>query len=197
VAQIGAAIGREFSYRLIATVAKISAPSLQSAIDQLANCGLIWVRGEPPDASYIFNHALVQDTAYATMVRSKRQELHARIADALMVEFPETVEAQPELMAYHLEQAGLIAKAVQFLRKARRHAIEHSAHGKPIERLTPVPESLQGTQAFSVRIGGHPGSIVQSNRHGSQDHAVKTKTLAIAGAELHRPSPPAFSIHVD
>ena len=95
VAQIGAVIGREFSHRLIAAVAKISEPSLQSAIDQLATSGLISVRGEPPDASYMFKHALVQDAAYATMVRSKRQQLHSRVADALMAGFPETVERNP------------------------------------------------------------------------------------------------------
>jgi class 3 adenylate cyclase len=105
IAQIGATIGREFSYRLLAAVAPVSGPSLQSALDHITSCGLISVRGEPPDASYLFKHALVQDAAYATMVWSKRQQFHSRIANALMAEFPETVEAQPELMAYHFAQA--------------------------------------------------------------------------------------------
>ena len=143
VAQIGAVIGREFSYRLIAAVAKISDPSLQSAIDQLATCGLISVRGEPPDATYIFKHALVQDAAYATMVRSKRQQLHSRIADAIMAGFPETVEAQPELMAYHLAQAGLTEKAIEYLRKAGQRAIEHSANTEAMGHLTRARELLQ------------------------------------------------------
>jgi class 3 adenylate cyclase/DNA-binding response OmpR family regulator len=117
IAQIGAVIGREFSYRLIAGVAKISDPSLQSAVDHLATCGLISVRGEPPDASYIFKHALVQEAAYAMMVRSKRQQLHGRVADALLAKFPETVETQPELIAYHLAQAGLAEKAIEYCAK--------------------------------------------------------------------------------
>jgi predicted ATPase len=143
IAQIGAAIGREFSYRLIAAVAKISEFSLQTAIDQLATCGLISVRGEPPDASYIFKHALVQDAAYATMVRSKRQQLHSRVANALITGFPETVEAQPELMAYHLAQAGLTEKAIEYLRKAGQRALEHSANAEAMGHLTRARELLQ------------------------------------------------------
>jgi class 3 adenylate cyclase/adenylate kinase family enzyme len=143
VAQIGAAIGREFSYRLLAAVAPVSGPSLQNALDQVAACGLISVRGEPPDATYIFKHALVQDAAYSTMVRSKRQQLHCRIADALMAGFPETVETQPELMAYHLAQAGLTEKAVEYLRKAGQRAIEHSASAEAIGHLTRALELLQ------------------------------------------------------
>jgi predicted ATPase len=118
IAQTAATIGREFSYRLLAAIAPLSGPSLQSTLDHIASCGLISVRGEPPDANYLFKHALVQDAAYATMVRSKREQLHSRIANALITEFPETVEAQPELIAHHLAKAGLNEKAIEFLRKA-------------------------------------------------------------------------------
>jgi class 3 adenylate cyclase/DNA-binding response OmpR family regulator len=156
VAQIGAVIGREFSYRLIAAVAKISDPSLQSAIDQLATCGLISVRGEPPDASYIFKHALVQEAAYATMVRSRRQQLHSRVVDALMARFPETVETQPELMAYHLAQAGLAEKAIEFLRKAGERAIEHSANAEASGHLTRALELLQ---SLSEKAGHKRASV--------------------------------------
>ncbi len=107
IAQVGAAIGREFSYRLLAAVATLSEPSLHAALAQLAGPELIFVRGEPPDSTYVFKHALVQDAAYGTLVRSKRQQLHRRIADALEHGFPETVETQPELLAHHLIQAGL------------------------------------------------------------------------------------------
>jgi predicted ATPase len=132
IAQIGAAIGREFSYRLLAAVAPVSGPSLQTALAHLAACELIFVRGEPPDSTYIFRHALVRDAAYATMVRSKCQQLHSRIADALMESFPETVETQPELIAHHLAQAGLTEKAIEYFRKAARHAIERSANGEAV-----------------------------------------------------------------
>jgi hypothetical protein len=99
--------------------------------------------GEPPDSTYIFRHALVQDAAYATMVRSKRQQLHSRITDALMEGFPETVETQPELMAHHFDQAGLTETAVEYWRKAGRRAIERSANAEAIRHLTSALESLQ------------------------------------------------------
>jgi predicted ATPase len=118
IAQIAAVIGREFSYRLLATVASVDDPSLRAALSHIAACQLISVRGEPPTSTYIFKHALIQDAAYATMVRSKRQRLHSRIADALMTAFRDTVETQPELIAYHLAQAGLTEKAIEYLRKA-------------------------------------------------------------------------------
>jgi class 3 adenylate cyclase/predicted ATPase len=143
IAQIGAAIGREFPYRLLAAVAPVSGPQLQTAIAQLATCELIFTRGEPPEATCIFKHALVQDAAYATMVRSKRQQLHSRIADALMEGFPETVETQPELMAHHFGQAGLTERAVEYWRKAGRRAIERSANAEAIRHLTSALESLQ------------------------------------------------------
>jgi class 3 adenylate cyclase/predicted ATPase/DNA-binding response OmpR family regulator len=136
IAQIGAAIGREFSYRLLAAITPISSPSLQTALAHLAAGELIFVRGEPPDSTYIFKHALVQDAAYATMVRSKCQQLHSRIADALTQGFPETVEAQPELMAHHLAQAGLTERAIDYFRKAARRAIERSANAEAIGHLT-------------------------------------------------------------
>jgi predicted ATPase/class 3 adenylate cyclase len=143
VAQIGAAIGREFSYRLLAAVAPVSGLSLQRAIGQIAACGLISVRGEPPEAAYSFKHALVQDAAYATVPRSKRQQLHSRIADALMEEFPETLETQPELTAHHLAQAGLSEKAIEYLRKAGQRATEHSANVEAIAHLTHAIELLR------------------------------------------------------
>jgi class 3 adenylate cyclase/DNA-binding response OmpR family regulator/predicted ATPase len=143
IAQIGAAIGREFSYRLIAATAPVSSPSLQNALAHLAACELIFVRGEPPESTYIFKHALVQDAAYATMVRSKRQQLHSRIAHALTESFPETVETQPELMAHHLAQAGLTERAIEYLRKAGRRAIERSANAEAIGHLTRALEMLE------------------------------------------------------
>jgi class 3 adenylate cyclase/DNA-binding response OmpR family regulator/predicted ATPase len=135
IAQIGSVIGREFSYSLLASVAPASGPSLQNALEHLAACELIFARGEPPDSTYIFKHALVQDAAYASMVRSDRQQLHSRIADALMAGFPETIEVQPELMAHHLSQAGLTERAIEYLGKAGRRAIERSANAEAIRHL--------------------------------------------------------------
>jgi DNA-binding response OmpR family regulator/class 3 adenylate cyclase/predicted ATPase len=143
IAQIGAAIGREFSYRLLAAVAPISGPYLHAALAQLAAPELIFVRGEPPDSTYVFKHALVQDAAYSTLVRSKRQQLHRRIADALEERFPETVEIQPELLAHHLIQAGLTERAINYLRKAGQRTIERSAHTEAVRHLTQALELLQ------------------------------------------------------
>jgi class 3 adenylate cyclase/DNA-binding response OmpR family regulator/predicted ATPase len=143
IAQIGAAIGREFSYRMLAALAPVSGPSLRSALTHLAACELLLVHGEPPDSTYIFKHALVQDAAYATMIRSRRQQLHSRIAQALLERFPETVVTQPELMAHHLMQAGLTERAIEYLQKAGRRAIEHSANAEAIRHLTSAIESLR------------------------------------------------------
>lgn len=143
IAQVGAAIGREFSYRLLAAVAPLSGPQLQAALAQLAAPELIFVRGEPPDSTYVFKHALVQDAAYSTLVRSKRQLLHRRIADALEQGFPETVETQPELLAHHLLQAGLTERAIDYLRKAGQRTIERSANAEAIRHLTQALELLQ------------------------------------------------------
>jgi predicted ATPase len=131
IAQIGAAIGREFSYRLLAAVAPGGSLRLNTALAQLSARELIFVRGEPPDSTYIFKHALVQDAAYATITRSKRQLLHSRIAGALVERFPETVETQPELIAHHFAQAGLPERAIEYFRKARPRAIEHMVSRAP------------------------------------------------------------------
>ena len=143
IAQVGAAIGREFSYRLLAAVVTLSEPLLHAALAQLAGPELIFVRGEPPDSTYVFKHALVQDAAYGTLVRSMRQQLHRRIADALEQGFPETVETQPELLAHHLIQAGLTERAIDYLRKAGQRTIERSAHAEAIRHLTQALELLQ------------------------------------------------------
>ena len=143
IAQIGAAIGREFSYRLLAAVAPISGPPLHAALAQLAAPELIFARGEPPDSTYVFKHALVQDAAYGTLVRSKRQQLHGRIADALEEGFPETVATQPELLAHHLIQAGLTERAIGYLRQAGQRTIERSANAEAVRHLTQALELLQ------------------------------------------------------
>ena len=143
IAQIGAAIGREFSHALLAAVAAESANSLEASLARLAASELITISGELPDETYSFKHALVRDAAYATLPRAKRQRLHGRIADALEKSFPSTAETQPELLAHHLAQAGFAARAVDYLRKAGQRAIEHSANAEAIGHLTRALELLQ------------------------------------------------------
>jgi class 3 adenylate cyclase/predicted ATPase len=143
VAQIGAAIGREFTYRLLAAVAPISGDALQSALEQLTRAGLIFCRGEPPDSTYIFKHALLQDAAYASLLRGRRQLLHRRIAGALESQFAELAETQPQLMAHHLAQAGLTELAINCLRKAGQRANESSANAEAIGHLKLALELMQ------------------------------------------------------
>ena len=142
VAQIGAAIGREFPYRLLAALAPMSGTSLDSALAQLTAADLIYSRGHPPDSAYVFKHALVQDAAYGSLLRSKRQQLHSNIADALRAQFPQVVETQPELMAHHLKEGGLPKQAIDFFRKAGQRAIERSAFAEAIGHLTRALELL-------------------------------------------------------
>src|SRR5262245_57948119 len=135
IAQIGAAIGREFPHQLLANAVPAPVNSLNAGLKQLAAAELISVRGEPPDATYIFKHALVRDAAYAMLSRCKRQQVHRRISDALEKNFPNTIETRPELLAHHLEQGGLILRAVDYLQKAGQRAIQHSAHTEAIGHL--------------------------------------------------------------
>jgi tetratricopeptide (TPR) repeat protein len=127
VAQIGAALGRQFSHELIAAVARMPPAQLDDALAQLVGAELIYRRGTPPDAEYTFKHALVQDAAYDSLLRSRRQQLHARIAAALEDRFPEIVAAQPALLARHCAEAGLIEPAVAYWLAAGRQALMRSA----------------------------------------------------------------------
>jgi predicted ATPase len=143
VAQIGAVIGREFSYQLLAAAVPLSVDSLKAALVQLVASGLIFVSGDQTNETYTFKHAIVQDAAYAMLSRQKRQQLHSRIADALENSFPYMIEAQPELLAHHLAQAGSVERAVDYLRKAGQRSIERSANAEAIGHLTSAIHLLQ------------------------------------------------------
>ena len=126
VAQIGAALGRQFSHELISAVAAMPQLQLENALAELAGAELIYRRGSPPDAEYTFKHALVQDAAYGTLLRSRRQQLHMRIVATLERQFPEVVASQPQLIAQHCAAAALNAKAVDYRLKAGRQAMARS-----------------------------------------------------------------------
>jgi tetratricopeptide (TPR) repeat protein len=142
VAQIGAALGREFSYALLAAVVDKPEAVLQSALDRLVAAGLAFRQGVLPQASYLFKHALVQDAAYGTLLREPRRALPARIVEALETQFPEIAESQPELLARHSSQAGLIEKAVSLWAKAGQHSLERSALVEAIEQITRAIEQI-------------------------------------------------------
>ena len=132
VAQIGAAIGRQFSHALLASVVRQPDAELESALDRLVAAGLLFRQGAPPDATYLFKHALVQDTAYGTLLRNQRQELHARIAKVLEQEFQNIIGTQPETLAHHYSQAGLVDLAIEFWGRAGARSADRSAHHEAV-----------------------------------------------------------------
>src|SRR5579871_759994 len=136
VAQIGAALGREFSYELLATVARRPDDQLRAALKQLLDAGLMFQRGEPPRATLTFKHALVQDAAYGTLLRPQRLQLHARIGQVLEEQFPNVSERQPEILAHHFTQALLTDKAIEFWRRAGERALQRSANAEAFAHLT-------------------------------------------------------------
>ena len=150
IAQIAAAIGREFSYELLAPVAERREAELLDALGRLGEAGLVFSRGAPPHANYLFKHTLVRDAAYYSLLRRRREELHARIAAALEADFANTVAAEPELLARHLTEAGLFEKAVPYWQRAGERATERSAYlesiahlKRGIETLARLPESRE------------------------------------------------------
>ena len=148
VAQIAAAIGREFSHQLLAPIASRGENDLSVALGRLGDAGLVFCRGTPPAATYLFKHALVRDAAYASLLRRRREELHARIAVVLQSDFLEIVEGQPELLAQHFTEAGLADEAVAYWQRAGERAVARSANLEAIaflkrglEILRELPES--------------------------------------------------------
>jgi class 3 adenylate cyclase/predicted ATPase len=147
VAQIAAAIGREFSHALLASVVHRPKAELRSALDRLIAAGLLFQRGVPPHATYLFKHALVQDAAYGMLLRETRRQLHGQIVKALEDHFPGTVETQPELIAHHCAQAGLNRKAIEYLGMAGQRAIERSSNPEAIGHLKRALELLHSLPA--------------------------------------------------
>ena len=135
IAQIGAAIGREFSHALLGAVVREPEAELGASLDRLVDAGLLFRQGVPPHATYLFKHALVQDAAYSTLLREPRRALHARIADTLENQFAEIAENQPELSARHYTEAGLLEKAASLWGKAGLRSLERSALVEAIEQL--------------------------------------------------------------
>ncbi|MGE0577181.1 BTAD domain-containing putative transcriptional regulator [Reyranella sp.] len=142
VAVIGAAIGREFSHELIAAVSPLTAMELDAALERLVASGLAYRRGIPPDATYSFKHALVQDAAYATMLRRRRRQVHADIAKALIERFAALVESNPEIVARHLTEAGLVEQSVDYWSKAGRRSAGRSAMAEAAAQLQKALDQL-------------------------------------------------------
>jgi predicted ATPase len=151
VAQVAACLGREFSYELLAAVAPLDAATLQDALHELTQAELVFGEGKPPDAKYLFKHALVRDAAYESLLKGRRQALHARIAAALEKRFLDIARAQPELVAHHCTAAGLTEKAVEYWSKAGQSAIERSAMAEAVVQLKKGLELLAGLPDDATR----------------------------------------------
>ena len=185
VAQIGAAIGHEFSYELLSSVAGLSRERLDNGLNQLVRSELVFCRGEIPDAVYTFKHSLVRDAAYAGLLKSRRAQLHAAIAQTFEQRFSDIVEAEPETLAHHLTEAGLIEKAIGYwlqagknaaLRSANLEAMAHVQRGIEVIGRLPAGEgkdrseldlylvlgpcliATQGPAASKARLDFHPCS---------------------------------------
>jgi predicted ATPase len=157
VAQIGATIGREFSYELLRAVSRLPEEELQAALGRLVASELVSQRGTPPNAVYAFKHALVQDAAHGSLLRSSRQHLHAEIADALEAHSPDLMDNQPELFAQHYAEAGLVEKAVTYWGKAGHRSAARSALAeaaaqfrKGLDQLVLLPDNRQELEILSA-----------------------------------------------
>ena len=181
VAQIGAAIGREFTDALLAAVVRRSEADLQSALDRLIAAGLLFRQGVPPHASYLFKHALVQDAAYGTMLREPRRTLHARIAETLETQFTEIAENQPEILARHCTEAGQIEKAVGLWGKAGQRSLACSALvealGQLMRALTQIA-SLPSTPALRRHQIEFQVALITPLYHVKGPAAPETKAAA-------------------
>jgi class 3 adenylate cyclase/predicted ATPase len=153
VAQLGATLGREFSYELIQAVSPTDEETLRRALGQLVEAELVYQRGVSLQARYVFKHALIQEVAYQSLLRSTRQQYHRKIAQVLESRFPETVEIQPELLAHHYTEAGLGREAIDYWQRAGQRALRRSANVEAISHLTkalellkPLPDTLGRAQ---------------------------------------------------
>ena len=153
IVQLGATLGREFSYELLHLVSPVGEETLQQGLHQLMEAELIYQHGLPPQAKYLFKHALVQDTAYQSLLKSKRQYYHQKIAQVLEEQFPDTKETQPELLAHHYTEAGLKQQAIPYWQRAGQRATQRSANTEAISHLTrglevlkTLPETPERTQ---------------------------------------------------
>jgi len=164
VAQLGAVLGREFAYELIRAVALLGEATVKRGLAQLVDAELLYQRGRPPQARYLFKHALIQETAYQSLLKSTRQQYHQRSAQVLEAQFPEIVETQPELVAHHYTDAGLGAQAIPYWQRAGQQALERSANVEAVRHLTiglgllgPLPDTpVRAQQELDLQIALGP-----------------------------------------
>jgi len=180
VAQIGAAIGREFSYALLRVISRVPEEELLTALDRLVTSELVFKRGTPPDAIYTFKHALVQDAAHGSLLRSTRQQLHAQIAEALETHCPELMENQPEIFAQHYAEAGFVEKSIACWGNAGRRSAARSAMAeaaaqfqKGLEQLALLPDDF-ARRRQELEFRSSLGTVLQSVKGYAADETGRT-----------------------
>ena len=152
VAQLGATIGRTFACELLQAVSPLDEAALQHGLRQLVEAELVYQRGVPPQATYTFKHALIQDAAYQSLLRSTRQQYHQRLAQVLAKQFPETAETQPELLAHHYTEAGLWEQAIPYWQRAGERALQRSANLEAVSHVTRGLEVLTALPETHERV---------------------------------------------
>ena len=190
VSQIGAAIGREFSYEVIAAVAGLSDSVLQDALARLTEAELVFMRGSPPNATYTFKHALVQDAAYSTMLRARRQQLHSAIALVLEMRQPEVVATTPEVLAQHFEQAGRSEKSIAYWQRAgerdlRRFAMKEciSHYSNALRLVTAMPDTPdRDALELGLRLGLGLAQVIAIGPTSEEAVAHYRRAAALSGA---------------
>jgi tetratricopeptide (TPR) repeat protein len=163
LAQLGATLGREFAYELLQAVSPWDEDTVHRGLQQLVAAEFLYQQGLPPQATYRFKHALIQDAAYQSLLRSTRQQYHQRIAQVLEAHFPEVCETQPELVAHHYTEAGCAEQAVAYWQRAGQHASDRSAYLEAISHVTTgiellktlpaTPEHTQQALALYIALG--------------------------------------------
>jgi predicted ATPase/class 3 adenylate cyclase len=187
VAQLGATIGRTFAYELLQAVSPLDEATVQQGLRQLVEAELVHLRGTPPQATYLFKHALIQEAAYQSLLRSTRQHYHQQIAQVLEARFPALVETQPELVAQHYTAAGCTEQAVVYWQRAGQHASDRSAYLEAIshvttgiELLTTLPETPERTQhALTLHIVLGTALLVTKGHAAPEVEHVYTQAYAL------------------
>jgi predicted ATPase len=175
VAQVGAVIGRDFSYSLLRAVAEMADAPLQTALERLAEADILLVQGVSPESRYRFKHALIQGAAYEILLKSRRQALHRRVAEILRDRFADTAAAEPEALAHHFTQAGLTEAAIEWWGKAGDQALRRSTFQEAISHLGKAIEMAdKAAQTYRKLMRGHP--------------AAKAMSIARTGSDRRRPA---------
>jgi predicted ATPase len=195
VAQLGATLGREFSYELIQALMAGDETSLQQALAKLVEAEVLYQRGLPPQATYLFKHALIQDAAYQSLLKSKRQQYHQQIAQVLEGQFPDTVETQPELVAHHYTEAGVGAQAIPYWQQAGERAVQRSANAEAITHLTKGLELLaafpdtpaRSRQELALRTALGPALIATKGNAAPEVEHTYARALELCRREGETP----------